>query len=57
MLMKAKTRMAADERRSTLIERNWFIRVHRRFSAANGLSGARYCVPELFVNRANRGAC
>jgi hypothetical protein len=57
MLMKAKTRMAADERRSTLIERNWFIRVHRRFSAANGLSAANGCVLEAFLNRANRGAC
>jgi hypothetical protein len=51
MLMKGKTRMAADERRSTPIERNWFIRVHRRLSAANAW------VPEAFVNRANRGAC
>jgi fructan beta-fructosidase len=40
MLKKGRTWLASDERRSTLIENHWLIRVHQRLSAArNRVSG------------------
>jgi hypothetical protein len=41
-LGKAKTWLAADERRSTLMENKCLIRVHLRLSAAKGGFSAAY---------------
>jgi hypothetical protein len=44
-LKKVKTWLAADEHRSTPIENKWFIRVHRRLSAAQNCFSASLSIP------------